>query len=244
MNPQDNQPIHKISLEEVFKKAFFYWKSTLFFQVFVTVMYFGVTLFAGVQLSMYYFGDKMIEFTPELLTKTQEFMNKINQLMASENGSYFQIALSLIKAAMFPLGIGLFKVYTLLDENKKPTLTDVLDGYSGINFFKFWGYAIFWNVVFQLGVSFFILPGIFWVLITLFVGPLLYFTPMRMMEAINLSAKVVLANWTVILPCAIVAFLFSYSGFVVFLFGFLLTYPFWNAIIYTLFKKYFSIKFV
>lgn len=244
MNDMNNsQPIHKISLEEVFKKAFFYWKSTLFFQFVVTVLYFGITLYAGVQLSKYYFGDKMTQFTPELLSNTKEFLNRISQLMQSENGSYFQIALALIKAAMFPLNIGLFKIYTLIDEKKTPQFSDILEGYSGSNFFKFWGYAIFWGVVFQLGISF-ILPGVIWVFITLFVGPLLYFTPLRMMEAINLSAKVVFANWAVILPCAIVAFLFSYSGFMVFFFGFLLTYPFWNAIIYTLFKKYFNIKFV
>lgn len=244
MNETNNYPLNKISLDEIFKKAFFYWKSTLVFQFMVTLLYFGVTLFAGVQLSMYYFGDKMSAFAPELLNKPEVFLSKINQLMASENGSYFQIALSLIKAAMFPLNIGLFKVYTLIDEKKTPSFSDILDGYSGSNFFKFWGYAIFWNVVFQLGASFLFVPGILWVLITIFVGPLLYFTPMRMMEAINLSAKVVFANLGVILPCAIVAFLFSYSGFVVFFIGFLLTYPFWNAIIYTLFKKYFNIKFV
>jgi hypothetical protein len=245
MNDMNNpQPIHKISLDEVFKKAFFYWKSTLVFQAFVTILYFGITLFAGVQLSMYYFGDKMNQFTPELLSNAKEFLNKINLMMQSENGSYFQIALALIKAAMFPISIGLFKIYSLIDENKKPTLSDVMDGYSGSNFFKFWGFAIFWNVVFQMGSSFFIIPGILWVLITFFVGPLLYFTPMRMMEAINLSAKVVFANWSIILPCAVVAFLFSYSGLMLFFIGFLFTYPFWNAIIYTLFKKYFNIKFV
>ncbi len=245
MNDMNNpQPLHKISIEEVFKKAFFYWKSTLFFQFVVTVFYFGISLYAGVQLSLYYFGDKMNQFTPELLVNTKGFFNKVNQLMQSENGSYFQIAISLIKAAMFPLSIGLFKVYSLIDENKTPSFSDVLDGYSGTNFFKFWGFAIFWNVVFQLGISFLLAPGVLWVLMTLFVGPLLYFTPMRMMEAINLSAKVAIANWSIILPCAMLAFLFGYSGIFVFLIGFFFTYPFWNAIIYTLFKKYFNIKFV
>ena len=243
MNQETDQPIHKISLDEIFKKAFFYWKSTLFFQFLVSALYFGITLYAGIQLTKYYFGEQMNVFTPALLSKPEVFLNKINQLMLSENGSYFQMAMALVKAAMFPLNIGLFRIYTLIDENKTPRFSDLLDGYSGSNFFKFWGYAIFWGVVFQLGFSF-ILPGILWVFITLFVGPLLYFTPMRMMEAINLSAKVAIANWSIILPCAMLAFLFGYSGVFVFIIGFFFTYPFWTAIIYTLFKKYFNIKFV
>ena len=244
MNQENNNSSHKISLEEILSKAFFYWKSTLGFQAIVTLLYFGIILLTGIQLSQYYFGDKMNEFTPELLTNTQLFITKINQLIATENGSYFQITMALIKAAMFPLNIGLFKIYSQIDNNQTPQFSDILDGYSGSNFFKFWGYAIFWNVVFQLGFSLFLLPGILWVFVTLFVSPLLYFTPMRMVEAIQLSAKVVFGNWTIILPCAIVAFLFGYSGFVVFFIGFLFTFPFWNAIIYTLFKKFFNIKFV
>ena len=38
-----------------------------------------------------------------------------------ENGSYFQIVLSLLKASLFPLFIGFFRVYTLIDEGKNLT---------------------------------------------------------------------------------------------------------------------------
>lgn len=244
MNPNPQNAPQKVSIEEVLKTAFHYWKSTLAFQLVVTVLYFSVILIAGLQLSFYYFGDKMQAFTPELLQTPELFRTKIAELVASENGQYFQIVISLIKAAMFPLGIGLFKVYSVLDQNKKPVFSDVLDGYSGSNFFKFWGFALFWNVVFQLGLSFFLLPGILWVLITLFVGPLLYFTPMRMIEAVSISGKVFVANWSLLFPCAAIAFLFSYAGSILFLVGFLFTFPFWYAVIYTLFKKYFNIKFV
>lgn len=241
---EENQPKAKISLDEVVNQSFKYWKATLPFQFLVTVLYFGIIFISGYQLFQYYFGDKMHIFTPELLRKPIEFQNKIAELLKTENGSYFQIVMSLLKASLFPLFIGFFKIYSLMDEGKKPQISDILDGYNGSNFFKFWGYAIFWNVIFSFGMSFFFIPGIFWVFITILVGPLLYFTPMRMLEAINLSAKVALANWAIVLPCAIIAFLFSYSGFLLFFVGFLFTYPFWNAIIYTLFKRFFSIKFV
>lgn len=244
MNSENNPKKTAISADQILKKALFYWKSTLGFQLMVTVLYFSVTLIAGMQLAHYYFGNQLQGFTPELLQKPELFVGQMNALMASENGQYFQIVFPLIKAAMFPLGIGLFKVYSLLDENKTPTFSDLLEGYNGSNFFKFWGYSIFWTVVFQLGMSLFLIPGILWVMATLFVGPLLFFTPIRMIEAINISAKVVKANWPVILPCALVGCLFSYSGLFVFFVGFLFTYPFWMAVIYTLFKKYFNIKIV
>lgn len=244
MNSETENNKHKISLEEVVNQSFKYWKATLNFQLLVTLLYFGIILIAGVQLAQYYFGDKLYDFNPALLQHPAKFNEKMRAMLSTENGSYFQLVISLIKAAMFPLFIGFFKIYSLIDEGKKPQLSDVFDGYNGSNFFKFWGYAIFWNVVFSLGMAFLFLPGFFWVYITLFVSPLLYFTPMRMIEAINISAKVAFANWVIVLPCAILAFIFSYSGFLLFFIGFLFTFPFWNALIYTLFRKYFSIKFV
>jgi hypothetical protein len=79
---------------------------------------------------------------------------------------------------------------------------------------------------------------------TIFVAPLLFFTPMNLIEAMKISFKVVAGNFFVIAACSILAIIFSYSGFFLFFFGLLFTFPFWNAIIYTLFKSYFRIKFV
>lgn len=233
-----------VSLEELLKDSFFYWKSSLFYQFWVTFFYFSLSLFAGLQLSHYYFGDQMQSLSQLLLKDPSLFIQKANQMMNSENGAYFSGFFALMKAALFPINLGLFSVFSCLDEGKKPQFSNLFEGYRGSNFFKFWGYSIFWGVVFQLGVSFLVIPGILWAFATLLVSPILFFTPLRMMDAIPLSAKVVFGNWAVILPCAIVAFLFSYSGVTVFLVGFLFTYPFWNALIYTLFKKYFSVKLV
>lgn len=241
---QEQLPKAKISIDEIINKSFYYWKSTLVFQFIISVLYFGLIIITGLQLWQYYFGDRMYLFTPELMQKPVEFKQKIDELLLTENGGYFQLFISLIRASLFPLNIGLLKIYSLIDEGKKPQFSDILDGYSGSNFFKFWGYAVFWDVIFGFGLSLLFFPGIFWAFITLFVSPLLYFTPMRMVEAIRISTKVIVGNWAVILPCVIVAFLFSYSGFIMFFVGFLFTFPFWNAMIYVLFKKFFSIKFV
>ena len=149
---QENLPKAKITLDEVINQSFKYWKATLSFQFVVTVLYFGIIFISGFQLVQYYFGDKLYIFTPELLQDPIKFNLKIRELLATENGSYFQIVLSLLKASLFPLFIGLFRVYTLIDEGKKPNLSEVLDGYKGSNFFKLWGYAIFWNVIFSFGM--------------------------------------------------------------------------------------------
>lgn len=241
---QENLPKAKITLDEVINQSFKYWKATLSFQFVVTVLYFGIIFISLFQLVQYYFGDKLYIFTPELLQDPIKFNLKIRELLATENGSYLQIVLSLLKASLFPLFIGLFRVYTLIDEGKKPNLSEVLDGYKGSNFFKLWGYAIFWNVIFSFGNVILFHSRCFMGVSYCFCRSVIIFTPMRMLEAINISAKVAWANWKIVLPCAIIAFLFSYSGFILFFVGFLFTYPFWNAIIYTLFKRFFSIKFV
>ena len=54
-------------------------------------------------------------------------------------------------------------------------------------------------------MSFFFIPGVLWVFL-LFCISVIVFTPMRMLEAINISAKVAWANWKIVLPCAIIAF--------------------------------------
>lgn len=241
---EENKPKAKISLDEVIKKSFFYWKSTLPFQFLATLFYFGLFFLAGTQLVQYYFGEHLKEFTPDLLKNPETFNLKIQKLLLTENGSYFQLIMSIVKAALFPLNIGFFKIYSKIDANEKIEFADFYEGFRGSNFFKFFGYALFWNVIFSFGMSFYFLPGIFWVFITVFVSPLLFFTPIRMIEAINISAKVALANWAIVLPCVIIATIFGYSGFFLFGIGFLFTYPFWNAVIYTLFQKYFKIKFV
>ena len=92
----------KITLDEVINQSFKYWKATLSFQFVVTVLYFGIIFISLFQLVQYYFGDKLYIFTPELLQDPIKFNLKIRELLATENGSYFQIVLSLLKASLFP----------------------------------------------------------------------------------------------------------------------------------------------
>ena len=118
MNQEVENKKNKISLDEIVNQSFKYWKATLNFQLIVTLLYFGILMIAGVQLVQYYFGDQLNTFTPELLQHPTKFNDKIRTMLATENGSYFQLIVSLLKAAMFPLFIGFFKIYSLIDEGK------------------------------------------------------------------------------------------------------------------------------
>ena len=68
----------------------------------------------------YYFGDKLYIFTPELLQDPIKFNLKIRELLIRKR-KLFPNCLSLLKASLFPLFIGLFRVYTLIDEGKNLT---------------------------------------------------------------------------------------------------------------------------
>jgi hypothetical protein len=62
-----------------------------------------------------------------------------------------------------------------------------------------------------------ILPFI-WVVVTIFVAPLMFFNN-RSFEAISLNFKALKSHFVEIFVCVIVAFLFKYVGFAVFLIG-------------------------
>lgn len=242
---EENQPKAKISLDEVVNQSFKYWKATLKFQFIFGILYFSIAFtFSSFLLNYFEIDEKLNNIIPLALKDIELFMKKAEALTSTKDYKTYEMFFIASLSLVYPLNIGFFKIYTLIDEKKNIASNELFEGYNGSAFFKFLGYFLFWGIINYFLKKTFFPASFLWVFITIFVGPLLYFTPMKMLEAINLSAKVALANWAIVLPCAIIAFLFSYSGFLLFFVGFLFTYPFWNAIIYTLFKRFFSIKFV
>ena len=61
-------------------------------------------------------------------------------------------------------------------------------------------------------------------------------------ESIGMTIKALKIYFVEILVCVIVAFIFRYVGIFAFWIGFLFTYPFTNAMIYTLYKNIFREK--
>ena len=93
-------------------------------------------------------------------------------------------------------------------------------------------------IIFTYANSLLIL-GIVWVFITLFSIPLMFFMDVKTFEGIGLTIKGLKRDFVTILISVIVALLFSLSGILLFGFGFLFTFPFWNAVIYSLYKNYY-----
>lgn len=242
-----NEASRKISLDYVIKQSFKYWKSTLFYQLVFTIVYFStLTIFLIFLYQYFEIGSKIIEVKPLLESSNAETSaNGYIELLSSSNVRNLVYFFSVVASALvYPLNIGFFKIYSLIDEQKPISLNYLFEGYLGNNFFKFLSYYLIWGTVFYL-LKMSIFPFAFlWVAFTIFVAPLLFFTPMNLIEAMKISFKVVAGNFFVIAACSILAIIFSYSGFFLFFFGLLFTFPFWNAIIYTLFKSYFRIKFV
>ena len=79
-----------------------------------------------------------------------------------------------------------------------------------------------------------------WIFITIFSIPLLFFMDVKTFEGIGLTIKGLKRDFATVLICLFVGFLFSLSGIFLFGFGFLFTFPFWNAIIYALYQNYFK----
>lgn len=84
--------------------------------------------------------------------------------------------------------------------------------------------------------------AVLWVMITVFVAPLMFFSNKRIFEAISLNIQALRKYFLEILVCVIVAVFFRYIGFTLFFVGGLFTFPFWNAMIYSLYKTIFSEK--
>ncbi|WP_347216576.1 hypothetical protein [Chryseobacterium sp.] len=232
----------KPGIDFILKQAFFYWNKTLVYQLMFSMIFFGIFL-----TSLFFFGDRYgIWEQNQVLTEalregTQAYMEKIAQLSATENYQMFTLSIWATTAFLYPLNLGMFQIFRKLDLNEKIELGDLFVGYNGINFFKYLGYYLFWFMIYRFTVPTVIL-AIIWVAVTVFVAPLMFFTNKRIFEAISLNFKALRMYFVEVMVCVFVAVLFKYLGFSLFLIGGLFTFPFWNAMIYSLYKTIFSEK--
>ncbi|MDR6526505.1 MULTISPECIES: hypothetical protein [Chryseobacterium] len=235
-----NKYPQKPGLDFILKQAFFYWNKTLLFQLMFSIFYFGIFL------SVLFFFDSRYAILSQYAEAAKYakdgmeiYSAQLAKMMSNDGFQKFSWAIIGTTIFLYPLNLGFYQIYRKLDLNEKPELKDLLVGYNGINFFKYIGYYIFWFFVFAYTFQTIIL-GIIWVLITLFVAPIMFFTDKRIFEAISLNLKALRMYFLEIFVCAIVAVLFKYIGFTLFFVGGLFTFPFWNAMIYSLYKTAFS----
>lgn len=171
----------------------------------------------------------------------QIYKEELQKLMATDNFQYFSMWMVGAVVFLYPLNLGFYQIYRKIDLEEKLQLGDLLVGYNGINFFKYIGYFIFWYVIFAYTIQTVIL-GIAWVFITIFAAPIMFFMNKTILESISLNFQALKMYFIEILVCVIVTIIFKYIGFMLFLVGGLFTFPFWNAMIYSLYKTIFSEK--
>ncbi|MBD8083188.1 DUF2189 domain-containing protein [Chryseobacterium caseinilyticum] len=234
----------KAGIDLILKQAFSYWSKTLGLQVMFSIIYFGIyfTVF-------YYLGTKY-NVIENLLTAyinyqnvgksgLEDFQTDVATVFDSEGFQYFILGMMAVRIFLYPLNIGFYQIYRKMDLNEEVGLNDLFAGYIGINFFKFISFYIFWVFLYTIIGKTFVLPVI-WVMLTIFAAPLMFFENKRIIEILGIGWKALKTNFLEIFVCVLVAVIFCYAGFIVFFFGILFTFPFWNAIIYSLYKNIFG----
>jgi len=236
----------KPGIDIVLKQAFFYWNKTLVYQLLFSAIYISIFLmvyffFSGKYGIMDQFlaaASAYMEAGPEGI---DQYRSDIAAVMESEGFQNFFMAIIGVKIFLYPLNMGFFQIYRKMDMNENTELSDLFVGYNGLNFFRYASYFMFWYFLYLMIAQTVILPVI-WVLVTIFVAPLMFFLNKTIFEAISLNFKALKVFFVEILVCTIVAVVFRYLGFAVFLVGALFTLPFWNAMIYSLYKIVFNEK--
>jgi len=238
----ENKYPQKPGLDFILKQAFFYWNKTLVFQLMFSVLYFAIFF-----TSIFFFAEKfgIMDQQQELLEAykngMEAYLAKAAELGKTDNSRYFSFAFLGTLVFLYPLNLGLFKIFRKIDLQEKIEIGDLLAGYNGTNFFRYISYGLFWFLIYGMILNTIILPVI-WVCITIFVAPIMFFMNRTILESISLNFKALKMFFVEILVCIIVAVLFKYIGFMLFFIGGLFTFPFWNAMIYSLYKVIFSEK--
>ena len=223
----------KPEIGKILTEAYQYWMRTLPFQFLFCVIYFAITLFAGSYAFRYYgLFDEVQKFQGLIYTDGKAFLNKYGELMQTENALLFLQVMIVIKAVIFPLNIGFLKIYRKLDLGEKPETGDLFAGFQGSYFFVFVTYSLAWSLV----NNFLSIFSLLWIPMALFVPALIFFKGFNYFQSFKISVQTFQRNFVLLFIAMVVSILFSYSGFIMFFFGIFITFPFWNAMIYVLYK--------
>ncbi|SHI99383.1 hypothetical protein SAMN05443429_10781 [Cruoricaptor ignavus] len=226
------------SAADILRNAFGYWRRTLRYQVLFSLIYLSVFLTAV------FFGIAKTGIGQELLSisKLQPFSEAYTQAVQalSRTPGFQRLSwlLMLTSVFLYPLNLGLMKIFRKMDLNEKVSAADILAGYQGANFFIFTGFYLFWSVVYSLLFSTVFL-AYFWVIATVFCAPLMFFMNKKIFESISLSWRALRIFPAEIILCTAAAAIIKYAG-IFSVAGAIFTLPFWNAVIYAMYKVMFS----
>ena len=238
---ENNDPT-KSALQKTLKTAFWYWNKTLIYQLVYSLLYFSL-FFLGYIYLFKYFGlwDEFSKYNDLVRTDLPAFNKKMEEIAALPQARNFSLAFFFLLALINPLNVGLYKIFRKVDLKEPTSMNDLFAGYLGLDFFKYFGFYLFWIIIFTYANALLLL-GLVWIFITLFSIPLMFFMEVKTFEGIALTIKGIRKNFSLVLIGSVVAFLFSLSGLFLFGIGFLFTFPFWNAMIYALYQHIFKEK--
>ncbi|WP_312090455.1 hypothetical protein [Chryseobacterium sp.] len=238
---QETNP-QKPGIDFILKQAFFYWNKTLLYQLMYSIIYFSIFF-----TSIFFFASKfgIWEQNQQLIeaykTSMEAYVQKAEALSQTWESRMFLYSFLATIVFLYPLNLGFFQIYRKLDLKENISISDLFVGYNGANFFRYAAYFLFWIIPYTQLLGTVIFP-LFWVAVTLFIAPLMFFQNKTILEGITLSFKAMRSHFVEIFVCILVAFIFKYIGLGLFFIGFLFTFPFWNAMIYSLYKTIFSEK--
>ncbi|UFH30421.1 hypothetical protein LNP04_10555 [Chryseobacterium sp. C-71] len=240
---QEKYP-QKPGLDFILKQAFYYWNRTLVYQMIFSIVYFAVFLlvyfYVADRFGIY---DRLSGLLVEYLQAGPKGIGNLNKglqaISSSENYAYTALGLFLVSAFLYPLNLGFFQIYKKIDLNEQVEISDLFVGYNGLNFFRYTSYFVFYFFVAEMLKVTIVLPFV-WIMLTMLISPLMFFQNKTIFEGISSGWKALKTFFVEIFVCTIVAVLFRYVGFVIFLVGALFTFPFWNAMIYSLYKTIFT----
>lgn len=228
----------KTGIDKILKEAFSYWNQTLMYNIIFSLIYFSVSF-----IVLYYFGmkygllQKFEDIFPLALKNPTAYRTAAQEIMQTGEAMKFSYVLLAVFAFLYPLNLGLMKIFRKIDLKEKINFADLFAGYNGTNFFIYASFFLFWYIIFEYA-KLLLIPAVLWVFVTLFCAPLMFFMDKRIMESIQLTIKALRGNFITVFVCVLVAILFRYIG-IFSIIGALFTFPFWNAMIYAMYKNFF-----
>jgi len=234
----------KPGIDFILKQAFFYWNKTLVYQLLFSIIYFSVFFAAYLYIENRFgiynqFSSAFLEYFQVGPKGIDALNQELATIKSGTNYTYTTLGILIVSAFLYPLNLGFFQIYRKIDLKEQVEMSDLFVGYNGLNFFRYTSYFVFWFLVCDMLKVTVVFP-LLWIMITLFIAPLMFFQNKTIFEGISLSWKAIKMYFIEILVCTIVAVLFKYVGFAAFLVGALFTFPFWNAMIYSLYKTIFT----
>lgn len=230
--------LQKFTTSEVIKEAFHFWSKTIWYQIL-----FSLLTFSFLFITLYFFAARLgileqyLLLSEKLKKGIEAYKQGVQEMTQDPAFFKFQLAIILSLSFLFPMNLGLLKMFRKIDLGEKIVLQDLFSGYSGVNFFIYFGYFLFWFTVYSYALSTIFL-GIIWVFITLFSAPLMFFANKRIFDTFSLNIRAFRLFPFQIFAAVVFSVLFKYAG-IFSLVGGIFTYPFWNAMIYALYKRIF-----